>query len=125
MSEQCKQISPLWDSCSGKCEYSASGKTEVLFIVSNRSGISKEAEPRRSRIKLSEKEQKKLENEGVAKDSHSNDLSIMKARFRCDKEKNIYEEMTGGSLKCKEVKTTIMQLMGSTNAEGGKICKHQ
>ena len=97
----------------------------MLFIAPSRSGLSEEAKLTRSRDELSEKEQEKLESEGVARDSHSNDLSIMKARFECDQEKNIYEEMTGGSLKCEEVKKTILQLMDSTDTEGGKICISQ
>ena len=122
MIEQSKPTSPHWNTGSGKYEYSASGKTDVLFIVfPSMLGLSREVKPRRYRKKLSENEQEKLESEGVARDCHSSDLSIMKARFRCDKEKNISEEMTGGSLKCEEVKKTIMQLMDSTKAEGGKL----
>ena len=106
---------PTWDTHSGKYSYGASGQAEVLLIVPNLSDPSPEVVQRRPQEELSEDEQRKLENQGVARDYHYDDLSIMKARFSLDKEKCVNEVLTGDSLTCELVKKQITRLMNNTN----------
>ena len=114
------ESSVTWDTGSGKYCYAAHGKTEVLFIVPSFSGQSPaEVVPRRPQKELSEDEQRKLEHQGVPRECHHDDLSIMKARYGLDKERSISEVMTGGSLTCERVTEKITRLMNRTRAALG------
>lgn len=54
---------------------------------------SDEAVPRRQ-IRLRDEDRDKLTNQGIAKECHEDDLSIMKARFTNDRECNVTEEIS-------------------------------
>ena len=113
-----------WHTSSGKYAYSARGKVEVLFIVSTSSSPSPEVVPRRPQKLLSEDERKKREHQGVFRDGHHDDLSIMKARYGLDKKKSISEVLTGDSLTCEQVTEKIVRLMNRTRAAGGNTLLH-
>ena len=113
------ESSLTWDSQSGKYTYSAQGKSEVLFIVPILSDQTPEVVPRRPRKKLSEDEQKKLEHQGVTRDCHHDDLSIMKARVHLNKETTASKVIRGESLTCEQVIEKIARLMNSTHAAEG------
>ena len=106
---------PAWDTHSGKYACGASGKTEVLLIVPSLPGHqSPEVVPRRPQIELSEDERRRLEHQGVPRDCHHDDLSIMKARFSLDEDKCVNEVLTGDSVTCELVKKKITHLMNDT-----------
>ena len=113
------ESSVTWDTGSGKYSYAAHGKTDVLLIVPSFSGHSSEVVPRRPREELSEDEHKKLEHQGVPREYHHEDLSIMKARYGLDKERSISEVMTGGSLTCEQVTEKITRILNRTRAALG------
>ena len=108
---------PAWDTHSGKYAYGASGQAEVLLIVPSLSGQSPEVVPRRTREELSEDERRKLEHQGVPRECHHDDPSIIKARFILDKGKRVNEVLTGDSLTCELVKRQITHLMNNTNTD--------
>ena len=112
--------SPIWDT-SGKVAYGAAGKREVLIIVPTLSGQSPEVVPRRPRGELSEDERRKLEHQGVPRDCHHDDLSIIKARHSLYKDTRGTEVMTGNSLSCESVRKKVTQLMNNTETVGGKF----
>ena len=112
---------PNWDTCSGKYAYGALGKTEVLFIVPSLSSQSPaEVVPRRPREELSEDEWRKLEHQGVPRECHHDNLSIMTARYNLDKLKRISGTLTGDSVTCEQVRKHVGQLMNNTELAGGK-----
>ena len=69
-----------WSSHSGKARYGASGTRDVLIIVSE-SWSSPDVAQRRAAIELTEEWRGKLENQGIAREDQSDDLSIVKARY--------------------------------------------
>ena len=74
--------------------------------------------PRRSRGPLTEEERRKLEEQGIHRDYHHSDESIVMARYQLDKECNIVGQITGGA---NEVMMQIENTMKQTSREGGKL----
>lgn len=99
----------------------AVGNNEVLLIVPSFYDQSPEIVPRRPRGELSEDEQRKLEYQRVPRESHHDDLSIIKASFDLDKEMSISDIMTGDALTCEQVTKKITMLMNRTKATGGNL----
>ena len=78
--------------------------------------------PRRPGGELTDDDRRRLEHQGVPRDSHHDDLSIMKARFSLDKEKTIAEVLRddGSPLTCEQVTKKITQLLNNTDTSGGE-----
>ena len=111
-----------WNTYSGKYAYSASGTKDVLFIVSDSPSRSPDVVPRRSRGELTDDEKRILEHQGVPRDSHHDDLSIMKARYSQDKLCAVVGVESGDSgreLTCEDVKKQIASLMNNTDKAAG------
>ncbi len=115
-------ISPTWSTSNGKYAYGASGKAEVLLITSNPTTQDDDVIPRRPGGELTDDDRQKLEHQGVTRDSHHDDLSIMKARFILDKDKSIAEVLRyDGSLSCEQVTKKIALLLNNTDTCGGEL----
>ena len=113
-----------WSTCSGKYRYGAVGERDVLFIVSDSPSPNPDVVPRRFRGELTDDERRKLENQGVPRDCHHDDLSIMKARYGLDSRQHIVGVESGDSgreLTCEDVKKQIASLMNNTDKEGGEL----
>ncbi len=116
---------PAWGTYNGKYAYSASGKTEVLLITSNLTTQDDDVVQRRPGGELKDDERQKLEHQGVLRDCHHDDTSIMKARFSLDKEKSIAEVLRNErSLTCEQVTKKITQLLNNTDTNGGKLSNY-
>lgn len=114
--------SPEWTTYSGKYAYSAYGTIDVLLIVSDFPSRNPDVVPRRTRGELTDDERRKLENQGIPRDCHHDDLSIMKARYGLDKECNIVGVESGDSgreLTCEDVKKQIASLINNTDQAAG------
>ena len=112
-----------WTTCSGKYIYSAIGTIDILFVVSDSPSPNPDVVPRRSRGELTDDERCKLEHQGVPRDCHHDDLSIMKARYGQDKDCNIVGVESGDSgkeLTCEDVRKQITSLMNDTAKAEGK-----
>ena len=113
-----------WSTHSGKYRYGATCERDVLFIVSDSLSRNPDVVPRRSRGERTEDERRKLENQGVPRDSHHDDLSIMKTRYNLDKYCAVVGVESGDSgreLTCEDVKKQIASLMNNTDKEGGEL----
>ena len=113
-----------WSNLSGKVQYAAVGERDVLFIVSDSSSRNPDVVPSRSRGELTNDERRKLEHQGVPRDCHHDDLSIMKARYELDTENQIVGVESGDSgreLTCEDVKKQIASLMNNTDKRGGEL----
>ncbi len=112
-----------WDTRNGKYKYGASGITEVLLITSNPTIQDDDVVPRKPGGELTDDDRRRLEHQGVPRDSHHDDLSIMKARFILDKEKSMAKELNddGSSLTCVQVTKKISQLLNNTDTNGGEL----
>ncbi len=114
--------SPTWSTHNGKFAYGASGTTEVLLITSNLTTQDDDVVQRRPGGELKDDERRKLEHQGVPRDCHHDDLSIMRARYGLDKKKSIAEVLRDdGSLTCEQVTKKITQLMNNTETCGGEV----
>ena len=114
--------SPEWTTFSGKYAYSAYGTIDILFIVSDSPSSNPDVVPRRSRGELTDDERRKLEHQGVPRDSHHDDLSIMKARYNLDKYCAVVGVQSGDSgreLTCGDIKKQIASLMNNTDKAAG------
>ena len=70
---------------------------------------------------LTDDDRQKLEHQGVPRDCHHDDLSIIKVRYGLDKEMSIAEVLRDdGSLTCEQVTKKITQLMNETDTSGGE-----
>ncbi len=104
----------------GKYSYGAMGTREVLLITSNPTTQDDDVVPRRPGGELTDDDRQRLEHQGVPRDSHHDDLSIMKARFSLDKDISIAEVLRDdGSLSCEQVTKKITQLLNNTDTSGG------
>ena len=113
-----------WSTRSGKHDYGAVGERDVLVIVSDSPPRNSDVVPRRSQGELTNDERRKLEHQGVPRDCHHDDLSIMKARYGLDTEYQIVGVESGDSgreLTCEDVKKKIASLMNNTDKEGGEL----
>ena len=111
-----------WTTYSGKYAYSAYGTIDVLFIISDSPSRNPDVVPRRSCGELTDDERRKLEHQGVSRDSHHDDLSIMKARYSMDKLCAVVGVESGDSgreLTCEDVKKQIASLMNNTDKAAG------
>ena len=111
-----------WHTGSGKYNYTSHGNIEALLIVPSLSSLSSEVVPRRPREELCKDEHRKLEHQGVPRECHYDDLSIMRTRFGLDETISISEVVTGESLTCEQVTEKITRLMNKTRAAIGKNC---
>ena len=94
----------------------------MLLITSNPTTQDDDVIPRRPGGELTDDDIRKLEDQGVPRDSHHDDLSIMKARYGLDKDKTIAEVLRDdGSLTCEQVTTKIAQLLKNTATSGGEV----
>ena len=71
---------PEWTNLSGKVAYGVGGKRDVLLIVSEDDLSHPDVVPRRPAIELTQQLREKLENQGIARDQQTDDLTIAKAR---------------------------------------------
>ncbi len=117
--------SPTWDTENGKYTYGASGKSEVLLITSNLTTQDDNVVQRRPGGELKDDERQRLEHQGVPRDCHHDDLSIIKARYGLDKERSIAEVLSDdGSLTCEQVTKKITRLLNNTETCGGEYNIH-
>ena len=72
---------PEWTNLSGKVGYGAIGTRDVLLIVSEDDLSHPDVVPRRSAIELTQQLREKLQNQGIARDQQTDDITIMKARY--------------------------------------------
>ena len=99
--------------------FSDMGKTDVLLIVPESTESNPQAVPRRPKSELSNADRVKLENQGVSKEHHTDDLTIMKARYALDKDCCILE--VEHSRTAAQVKRRINTLFSTTKNQSG-IC---
>lgn len=122
-----------WSTHHGKSTYAATGGRDVLFIISeapldlDHNPPDQELVPRLTHeLNLTEEEASKLEHQGIAREHHLSDLSIMTARHNLDSRHRVVGVLECGAggareaLSCEEVKGQINGLMSSTNKEGGE-----
>ena len=110
-----------WSSDNGKYSYSAYGTKDVLIIAPDSSNVPPDAVPRRRReALLTEKDQAKLENQGVERKHHRDDVSIMTARYRLDKECSMLEGVFG-EVSCDKVKKKISTTLNNTKKAAGML----
>ena len=101
--------------------HGAGGKRDVLFLVSNiPTTDNPDIVPRRSKGPLTEKERRKLEEQGIHRDMQHTDLGIMTARETLDKQRTIVDVLTGYRATCEGIKSRIANLMHNTDKEGGR-----
>ncbi len=107
----------------GKYSFGAMGTSEVLLITSNPTTQDDDVIPRRPGGELTDDDRQGLEHQGVPRECHHDDLSIMKARFSLDKDKTIAEVLRddGSPLTCEQVTKKITQLLNNTDTSGGKL----
>ena len=113
-----------WSTHSGKHNYGASGGRDVLFIVSDSPSRNPDVVPRISRGELTDDERHKLENQGVPRNCHHDDLSIIKARYGLHSRSKIVGVESGDSgreLTREDVKKQIESLMNNTDKAGGEL----
>ena len=108
-----------WKSHGGKYRYAGYGTKDVLFIVPDGSNVPAGAVPRKKREGLTDEEADKLENQGISKELQSDDLSIMKARFKSDERCTILDDMIG-VLACDTLKKKITTVFNNTTKAIGK-----
>ncbi len=114
--------SPTWGTRNGILNYAESGNREALLITSNLTMQDNDVIPRRLQEELTDEDRQKLEYQGIPRDCHHDDLSIMKARFSRDKERSIAEVLRNeGSLTCELVNKKITQLLNNTDTSGGEV----
>jgi hypothetical protein len=99
--------------------YSAAGKRDVLILAPDLSLPRPEAVARRPG-QLTQKDKLKLLRQGVFSESH-NELEIMKARYRLDKDCSIVEVKSGRSISYKNVLRSIEHVLNTTENDGGKF----
>ena len=89
------EVGPEWTDLSEKVNYGADSASDVLIIVSE--DISgPDVVQRRAAIELTEERRGKLENQGIAREDQHDDLSIVKARYSLDENRQVAAmEMSG------------------------------
>ena len=114
---------PEWSDLGGKVTYGAQGKRDVLFIVSEDDLSHPDVVPRRPAIELTQQLREKLENQGIARDQQTDDVTIMKARYGLTKDcRSIEVEMSqsGGERVTRAgVLKRIKMLMNNHDDRGG------
>lgn len=103
-------------------QFSDMGKTDVLLIVSEPDSRNPLVVPRRPNTELSPPEVVKLENQGVAKEHHTDDLSIMKARYELDKDccmVGVEQGQTDRELSSVDVRKKISSVFSTTKNQSG------
>ena len=116
-------VSPVWSDNSGKTAYGAAGHRDVLIIVSEDDLPEPDVVRRKSAIELTEEERGKLENQGIPREDQCDDLSIVKARYRLDKECTLIGveigQPGGEGLTRESVFKHIATLMNTYDSNGG------
>ena len=113
-------INPEWTNLSGKVGYSAGGDRDVLIIVpEDVSGP--DIVQRRPAIELTEEWRGKLENQGIEREDHSDDLTLVKARYSLDKSRTITDMSSPGGEKLtrERMLKAIKVLMNNCEAKKG------
>ena len=116
---------PEWSDLSGKVTYEAVGKRDVLLIASENDLSHPDVVPRRPAIDLTQ-HREKLENQGIAREKQTDDLSIVKARYALDKRHTSIEvqpQANGKRVTRNSVIKHITTIMNNHDdrAGGGKI----
>ena len=99
--------------------YSAAGGRDVLILAPDLSLPHPEAVARRPG-QLIQEDKLKLLHQGVIPESN-NELDIIKARYRLDKNYSIVEVKSGRSISYKEVLGSIEHILNTTKNTGGKF----
>ena len=99
--------------------FSDMGKTDVLVISSEPASSNPLVVSHRPSSGLTHAEVVKLENQGVGKESHAGDCSIMKARYGLDKDCYMWE-VEKGRLSTVEVRKKIATLFSVTKNPSGE-----
>ena len=120
-------VGPEWSDLGGKATYGAQGKRDVLLIVSEDDLSHPDVVPRRPAIELTKQLRENLENQGIARDQQTDDITIMKTRYGLTNDcRNIEVEMSqpGGERVTRESVlkhiTTLFKNHDDT-AGGGKF----
>jgi hypothetical protein len=98
--------------------YAVGGGRDVLILAPDLSLPHPEAVARRPG-QLTDEDKLKLQSQGVFHESHD-ELDIIKARYRLDKDFSVVEVKSGGSISCKEVLGRIEHILNTTENNGGK-----
>ena len=115
-----------WTDNEGKTTYGASGHCDVVIIESEcESHPSPDVVQRRPASELTEEWRGKLENQGIARDSQQDDLSIVKARYVLSHNNYTIAGVEVGSpggekLTRERVLKTISTIMNNCNTNGSK-----
>ena len=99
--------------------YGAAGGRDVLILAPDLSLPDPEAVARRPG-KLTQEDKLKLTNQGVIPES-DNELDIIKARYRLDKNCSIVEVKSGQSISYKEILGSMEHVLNTTKNTGGKF----
>ena len=99
--------------------YSAAGRRDVLVLAPDLSLPHPEAVARRPG-QLTQEDKLKVLRQGVLSES-DNELDIIKARYRQDKDCSIVEVKSGRSVSYKEVLGSIEHVLNTTENDGGKF----
>ncbi len=94
-------------------QFADMGKTDVLLIASELTNNRPLAVRHRPCPQLSQTEVDKLENQGVSKEHHTDDCSIMKARYSLDTDCCIWP-VEQGRVTALEIRRKIAVLFSST-----------
>ncbi len=113
-----------WSDHHGETTNGATGDRDVLIIVSKVVPTEQDPDivPRKPKDSLSEREKKKLKEQGILSEYHDSDLSIMMERYRLDPDSSkpmvlVYEKNTPSR---EEVMEKVIKLMKNTNKSGSK-----
>ena len=99
--------------------YNAGGGRDVLIVAPDLSLPHPEAVARRPG-QLTQEDKLKLLIQGVPPEAQ-NELDIIKARYRQDKDCSVVEVKSGQSISYKEVLGSIENLLNTTENDGGKF----
>ncbi len=101
-------------------QFADMGKTDVLLITSELTNSRPLVVPHRPCAQLSQAEVVKLENQGVSKEHHTDDCSIMKARYALDKDCCIWP-VEKGRVTALEIRRKIAALFSSTKNQSSEL----
>ena len=111
--------SRLWDSRGGTVRYGALGGRDVLILAPDLSLPHPETVARRP-SQLTEEDKLKLQSQGLPTNCQD-EQTLIKARYKLDKEYKIVEIKSGQSLSQDNVLESIVHLLNTTQNDGGKL----
>ena len=109
--------SPLYKSARSQGNRGASGSREIIILTSTCSLEDSSVVPRCS-VRLPEEDQRKLNGQGIPSDC-CDDLSIIQARIKLDKECEVVRVGHGEELSRNDVLKQLENVMKTTNKDGG------